>query len=182
MSTYVFTSNSAVQTSANIATDKVRISTTANSILFAVGYANTAGTGTVTCTTNSTTVTGVGTQFTTELNVGWWIGNATGATVGIVQSIANSTSLTLNANASVAISGAGFTMTPYGVPYVDDQLDPSSCPRASGIVPSNSVLNDVFVGQGNVITFTNAESGNCTFSVTELGMPYSDTGTSGYNL
>ncbi len=85
-------------------------------------------------------------------------------------------------NLPTAISAAGFTYTPYGVPYVDDVLDPSNCPRASGIVPGNSVLNDVFVGQGNVITFTNAEGSNCTFSVTELGMPHADTGTSGYTL
>lgn len=182
MSTYVFTSNNAVQTSSNIATDKVRISTTANSILFAVGYPNTAATGTVVAATNTTTVTGTGTAFLTELDVGYWIGNSTGITVGIVSSIANNTSLTLTANANVAIAGAGITYTPYGVPYVDDQLDPSNCPRASGIVPSNIVLNDVFVGQGNVITFTNSESGNCTFSVTELGMPHTNTGTSGYNL
>lgn len=184
MSTYVFTSNSSVQTSNTIATDKVRISTTANSILFAVGYANTSGTGTVVAATNTTTITGTATTFLTELDVGYWIGNATGSTVGIVAQIANNTSLTLTANASVAIAGAGFTYSPYGVPYVDDQLDPSNCPRASGIVPSNTVLNDVFVGQGNVITFTNSEgaSADCIFSVTELGMPHSDTGTSGYNL
>ena len=180
MSTYVFTSNSAVQTTSNIATDKVRIATTANSILFAVGYPNTAGSGTVTSATNTTTVTGVSSAFLTELGKGYWIGNSTGSTVGIVSSMANNTSLTLTANATVAVSGAGFTYSPYGVPYVDDNLDPSNCPTASGIVPANVVLNDVFVGQGNVITFTNAQAGNCIFSVTELGMPHANSGTSGY--
>lgn len=182
MSTYVLESSGTTAVSANIATDKVRIATTANSILFAVGYPNTAATGTATAATNSRTVTGSGTAFLSELNVGWWIGNATGTTVGIVQSIANNTSLTLTANANVAVSGAGITICPYGVPYVDDTLDASNCPRASGIVPANTVLNDVFVGQGNVIAYVNAETGNCIFSVTELGMPHLDTGTSGYNL
>jgi len=182
MSTYVLESSGTVATSANIATDKVRISTTANSILFAVGYPNVTATGTVTTLTNSKTVTGVGTTFLTELDIGWWIGNSTGTTVGIVQSIGNNTSLTLTANAAVALTGGTITISPYGVPYVDDVLDASNCPRASGIVPSNTVLNDVFVGQGNVITYVNVESGNCIFSVTELGMPHADTGTSGYNL
>ena len=68
--------------SANIATDKVRIATTANSILFAVGYPNVSATGTVTTLTNSKTVTGVSTVFLSEVDVGWWIGNATGTTVG----------------------------------------------------------------------------------------------------
>lgn len=182
MSTYVLESSGTVATSANIATDKVRIATTANSILFAVGYPNVTATGTVTTLTNSKTVTGVGTAFLSELNVGWWIGNSTGTTVGVVQSVANNTSITLVANAAIALSGDSITISPYGVPYVDDVLDASNCPRASGIVPANTVLNDVFVGQGNVITYINSETGNCIFSVTELGMPHADTGTSGYNL
>lgn len=181
MSTYVYTSASSTATTTTFATDKVKIATTANSILFATGYPNTAGTGTVVAATNSKTVTGTGTAFLTEVGVGYWIGNATGTTVGIVDSIANNTSFTLVANANVAISGAGITINPFGVPYVDDALDPSSCPTASGIIPSNTVLNSVYVGQGNVITFVNAESGDCTFSVTELGAPYANTGTSGIN-
>jgi hypothetical protein len=180
MSTYIYESNNETQTSTTIATDKVRISTTTNSILFATGFPNTSGTGTVTAATNSATVTGSSTTFTTQLGQGYWIGNSTGITVGIVESIANNTSLTLTTNANVAITTAGFTYSPYGQPYVDDVLDPSNCPRASGIVPSNTVLNTVFVGQGNVITFVNAETSNCIFSVTELGEPHANTGTSGF--
>lgn len=180
MSTYVYESNGTVQTSSNIATDKIRIATTTNSILFATGYPNTSGTGTVTAAVNSTTITGSSTTFLTQLGVGYWIGNATGTTVGIVDSIANNTSLTLVANANVAIAAAGFTYSPYGQPYVDDVLDPSNCPRASGIVPSSTVLNTVYVGQGNVVTFVNAETNNCVFSITELGEPHANTGTSGF--
>jgi hypothetical protein len=181
MSTYIYTSTSSADVSANIATDKIRIATTENPILYAVGYPNVSGTGTVVCATNSDTVTGTSTAFVTELGVGYWIGNATGITVGIVESIANATSLTLTANANVAIAGANFTYSPYGVPYVDDVLDSSNCPRASGIIPSNTVENSIFVGQGNVVAFVNAGDSNATFSITELGMPHADTGTSGYN-
>lgn len=180
MSTYIYESTGTTDTSANIATDKIRIATTENPILYAVGFPNVSGTGTVVCATNSDTITGTSTAFLAELGVGYWIGNATGTTVGIVNSIANATSLTLTANANVAIAGAGFTYSPYGVPYVDDVLDASNCPRASGIIPANTVENSIFVGQGNVVAFVNAGSNNATFSITELGMPHANTGTSGF--
>lgn len=180
MSTYIYESTNSADVSANIATDKIRIATTDNPILYAVGYPNVSGTGTVVAATNSKTVTGTTTAFTTEIGVGYWIGNATGITVGIVDSIANNTSLTLETNANVAIAGAGFTYNPYGVPYVDDVLDASNCPRASGIIPSNTVENSIFVGQGNVVSFVNAGSSNATFSITELGMPHANTGTTGF--
>jgi hypothetical protein len=62
-------------------------------------------------------VTGVGTAFNTQLEVGGWIGNTTGTTVGIVSSIANATSLTLTANAGVALSNVAYTFNNAGVPY-----------------------------------------------------------------
>lgn len=180
MSTYIYESSSTANVSANIATDKIRIATTDNPILYATGFPNVSGTGTVVAATNSKTITGTTTAFTTELGVGYWIGNATGVTVGIVDAIANTTSLTLEANANVAIAGAAFTYSPYGVPYVDDVLDSSNCPRASGIIPANTVENSIYVGQGNVVSFVNAGASNATFSITELGMPHANTGTSGY--
>lgn len=179
MTTYVYnTSNTTVTTSANISTDRIRIATL-EPILYAVGFPNTAGTGNVTTATNTAVVTGSGTSFTTQLDKGYWIGNATGATVGIVSSIANNTSLTLTANASIVIADAAFTYSPYGVPYVDDVLDPSNCPTASGIIPSNTIINTVIVGQGNVVTFL-SEGANSQLSITELGEPHANTGTTGY--
>ena len=179
MTTYVYDiSNSAVTTSDAIATDRVRIATL-DPILYAVGFPNTAGTGNITAATNTITVTGSGTSFTTQLGEGYWIGNATGTTVGIISSIANNTSLTLTANANVAISNAAFTYSPYGVPYVDDVLDPSNCPTASGIIPGNTIINTVIVGQGNVVTFL-SEGANSQLSITELGEPHANTGTTGY--
>jgi hypothetical protein len=179
MTTYVYnTSNSTVTTSDAIATDRVRIATL-DPILYAVGFPNTAGTGNITAATNTTTVTGSGTSFTTQLGKGYWIGNATGTTVGIISSIANNTSLTLTANASVAVSNAEFTYSPYSVPYVDDTLDPSNCPTASGIIPAQTMVNTVIVGQGNVVTFVSVGA-NSQISITELGEPHANTGTTGY--
>lgn len=69
---------------------------------------DTTGTGTVTCTTGSKTVTGVGTAFDTQLKVGSILKDNSGATVGVVAAIASATSLTLEENALVAITGAAF--------------------------------------------------------------------------
>jgi len=178
MTTYVYDSSNTATVSANIETDRVRIATT-DSILYAVGYPNTSGTGNITSSTSSAVVGGTGTSFTTELNSGYWIGNSSGATVGIVSSIANNTSLTLTANANIEINDEAFTYSPYGVPFVDDVLDASNCPTASGIIPGNTIVNTVIVGQGNVVAFVSM-GGNGQVSITELGMPHANTGTTGF--
>lgn len=174
MTSYVYTATGSAQDSANVQTDKVRIATTSSPIHFDTGFPNTTGTGTVTAATNSTTITGIGTVFTTELTVGSWIGNATGITVGIVDSIANNLSLTLTANANVGIAGAAFTYNPYGVPYVTADAN-------SAIIPANTVERSIIVGQGNVVSFVNVSGATAApFSITELGAPHANTGTTGY--
>jgi hypothetical protein len=173
MASYVYTASGSVAASANIATDKVRIATTSSPIHFTTSFPNVALTGTVTCATNSPTVTGSGTAFTTQLTVGSWIGNTSGNTVGIVSSIANNTSLTLTANAAVAISGATARYNPYGVPYTVATAN-------SDIIPSNTVERDILVGQGNIVSFLNVTGTAGAFSITELGMPHANTGTTGF--
>jgi hypothetical protein len=173
MTSYVYTASGSATASANIATDKVRIATTDSAIQYTTSFPNVALTGTVTCATNSKTVTGSGTAFLSQLNIGAWIGNTSGNTVGIVQSIANNTSLTLVANAAVAISGATARYNPYGVPYTVANAN-------STIIPSNTVLNSIIVGQGNVVSFLDIGGGSASeFSITELGAPHLNTGTSG---
>jgi hypothetical protein len=77
-------------------------------------------TGTITTTTNSTTITGVGTKFKYgsvagdglgELTVGAYIYNAAGTQiVGRVLSITSNTVAVLEANAAVALTGTGFSI------------------------------------------------------------------------
>ena len=172
MTSYVYTAGSSATASANIATDKVRIATTGSAIQYTTSFPNVALTGTVTCATNSKVVSGSGTAFLTELNVGAWIGNTAGSTVGIVQSIANNTSLTLTANAAVAISGGTARYNPYGVPYTVADAN-------STIIPANTVLNSIIVGQGNIVSFLNITGSAEEFSITELGAPHPNTGTTG---
>ena len=69
--------------------------------------ANDAGTGTITASTSSTTVTGVGTAFTTELAVGSNLYNSSDVLIGKVASIASNTSLTLSSNSGVAVAAGG---------------------------------------------------------------------------
>lgn len=174
MTSFVYTATGTAAASANITTDKIRISTTSSPVHFTTSFPNVALTGTVTCATNSPTVTGVGTSFTTQLTVGSWLGNTSGNTVGIVSSIANNTSLTLRANAQVAISGAVARYNPYGVPY-------TIATTSSEIIPANNIVNSITVGQGNIVSFLNVTGATAApFSITELGMPHANTGSTGF--
>jgi hypothetical protein len=67
-----------------------------------------AATGTITCTTGSATVTGVGTAFSTEIPVGFILHDNTGAVIGTVLAVTNSTSLTLYETAYVAVTAGTF--------------------------------------------------------------------------
>jgi hypothetical protein len=175
MASYAYTANSATAAaSANIATDKIRIATSNVGIQFTTSFPNVALTGNVTCATNSATVTGAGTSFSTELAVGSWIGNTTGANVGIVAAIANNTSLTLTANSAVAIANTTARYNPYGVPYTIATAN-------SELIPPNTVNNSIIVGQGNIVSYLTTAGANTLFTITELGAPHPNTGTSGYN-
>lgn len=174
MTSYVYTATNTVASSANIATDKIRIATTSSPIHYTTGFPNVAITGTATCVTNSNIVTGVNTVFKTELKKGYWLGDATGNTVGIIASISSNTSLTLNNNAAVAISNAAVTYNPYGVPYA---VATGNCK----IIPSDTIQNSIIVGQGNIVSFINVTGATAApFSITQLGMPHANTGTSGF--
>jgi len=173
MASYVYTASGSANASANIATDKVRIATTSSPIHFTNSFPNVALTGTVTCSTGSAVITGSGTTFVSELNIGAWIGNTAGNTVGIVAAIHNDTSLTLSANAAVGISGATARYNPYGVPYTIATAN-------SEIIPANSTERTIIVGQGNIVSYLNVSGASAApFSITELGMPHANTGTSG---
>ena len=173
MASYAYTANSATAaSSANIATSKISIATSNVGIQFTTSYPNVALTGTVTCATTSAVITGSGTAFLSELNIGAWIGNTTGSNVGIVDSIANNTSCTLTANAAVAITGATARVNPYGVAYTVADAN-------STMIPSNTVDNSIIVGQGNIVSYLTTASANTLFTITELGMPHANTGTTG---
>lgn len=173
MSSYVYTATGTATDSANIETDKVRIATTNSAIQYEAGFPLTLGTANITCDTANLEVIGNGTSFTTELQVGFWIGNATGSTVGIVSTITDNENLTLTAIAEVDVTDAGFSYNPFGVA-------PAIATANSTIIPANTVERSIIVGQGNVVSYLNVVGNAAPFSITELGMPHANTGTSGY--
>jgi len=68
-----------------------------------------AGTGTLTCDTGNTTVTGVGTAFDTELSAGSVLVNEDGELIGFVDSVTDATELELDANALVDVTNGSFS-------------------------------------------------------------------------
>jgi hypothetical protein len=66
------------------------------------------GTGDITTSISSATVTGDSTLFTTEVTVGSTLKTSAGVIIGVVASIASDTSLTLTGNAAVALTDATF--------------------------------------------------------------------------
>jgi len=72
-------------------------------------------TGTISCTTDSKTVTGSGTLFSSSLAAGSILVDSLGAVIGTVGTIASNTSLTLIDNAAVALTASG-----YGISGVTD--------------------------------------------------------------
>jgi hypothetical protein len=78
-------------------------------------------TGTISSVTSSKTVTGVGTRFLSELSIGDRVLMVNGTTsIGIVQSIASDTSLTLVANASSTNTTISFSAR--RIPTLDDAV------------------------------------------------------------
>jgi hypothetical protein len=70
-----------------------------------------SGTGTITAATNTTTVSGSGTSFTSQLQVGSILYTASDVFIGKVASVESNTSFTLAANSAVALTGAVFKYT-----------------------------------------------------------------------
>jgi hypothetical protein len=73
-----------------------------------------AGNGTISASTTSTIVTGVGTAFNTQLSAGSAIQTSDGVDLGFVNTITNATSLTMTANSASNVSGVAYS-------YADDE-------------------------------------------------------------
>lgn len=88
-------------------------------------FADLAGTGTITALTTSNTITGVDTTFTSQVRVGDIIKTSAGAVIGTVSVISTDTSLTLEANAAVAVSSAGYKVD-WGYGYLFSEAPSTS--------------------------------------------------------
>jgi len=108
-----------------------------------------AAAGTITTTTSSTSVTGSGTSFTSAL-VGLALLNNAGTYIGSVASVASATSLTLKANAAVAVTGGAWSSM--------------SSPTVNGLTFNNSV--GVNLNQAITATNLTLTAGKVTGNVT----------------
>jgi hypothetical protein len=109
------------------------------------------GTGTISFSTASTTVTGTGTLFTSELTVGELVrAKTTGAPIGQIASIANDLSLTLVAVPT--ISAIDTTL------YVPDPLSPGAVPGAG---------DNAIISIGHSITFDPASATVTTLTIND---------------
>ena len=147
-------------------------------------------TGTVSTASSSTTVTGVGTKFTTELAAGQFV-KIVGVTEGKIASITSDTVLVLSANASAVV--AGQVMTRQKSLMVDDGKtisifrlpdDPIKTVRdTSGNVDTTYAIRRQFTGtsdgSGNITI--NAGSGETfsTYSLANWSLTYTGGGSVG---
>lgn len=114
-------------------------------------------TGTITSNTGSTTVTGTGTQFTTQLVPGSIIKDGSGTIIGTVQSITNDTGLELMANAAIALTGQPYTMGLYYTVTFNESVQSGSLSGADFTLTVTSsatgTVGSIFPTVGNSSTY-----------------------------
>ena len=111
--------------------------------------------GTITTSSASTTVTGVGTLFTTELANGDRIYTAASALIGTVASRPTNTSLTLTANAASTNSGIPYYSTTATTPGAVDTATVNSPHTVTVASDLNSGPASVTINVGGTVTAPN---------------------------
>lgn len=111
------------------------------------------GTGNITATTSSASVTGSGTSFTTEVVAGQILANSSGTVIGTVFQVNSNTSITLTANASSAISGAAFRIVSTGIttkssPLTNAEIDANFININNAVVAGSNATPDNVAGAG----------------------------------
>lgn len=109
-------------------------------------------TGTITTSTASPTVTGVGTTFTTQLAVGNVLYRADGAAIGTVQSITNNTTLILTGNAASTNSGIPYYRGATATPIAGDTVTVNSPNTVT--VSAAAASTNLTVNSGGTLTQT----------------------------
>ncbi len=121
---------------------------------------NASPSGTITTTTASATVTGVGTLFTTQVVAGNTLYNSAGTLIGTVQTVNGSnTSITLTGNAAVAVTGGTYKVRSSPTLYFENTtLNGESV----GVIRTNIDTADNLLssaGIGKSLTIANAITG-----------------------
>jgi len=138
-------------------TDNLNLVLAANAIStnVAVGFVSSwenTCTGTITTSNTSTSVTGVGTSFTTELQVGSEIRTTTGVLIGIVSSITDNSNLMLVANATSTNAGVAYKVG--GTPTVSDDV---VIPVGLSITRVSTILNYNSLSVSGILTISSGD-------------------------
>ena len=126
----------------------------------------TIGTGNITTTTTSNTVTGIGTTFTTQFKAGSAIANISNVFVGYVSYISNNTSLYLTTNANLNITNQSLHYAPFianAIVYTYYTTGNITANTASQIVTGNSTNFTTQVNYGDSIWIANTVAGPNTY-------------------
>lgn len=125
------------------------------------------GTGTITATTGSTSVTGVGTLFTTQVVAGQVLKNSAGVTIGTVAAggVVSNTSITLTANAAVAVTGAEFKIV--GTPTLSFSNVGGLGTISATIDAADNLLANADIGKTIIISNAHANV-NGTYVITNV--------------
>lgn len=109
------------------------------------------GAGTITANTASAVVTGVGTDFTQAGSIGGaTIYNSAGVQLGVVSSVANTTSLTLTANCTANITAGSFTFAEEDNGYIIRQKG-----KKKFLVARKQTTQDEGIALGGTYMITN---------------------------
>lgn len=127
----------------------------------ASAWPNTVRTGTISTSTSSATVTGVGTLFTTEISVGNIIKTTGNVVIGTVAAVNSNTSLTLMSNALSTNSGIAYNFQGMG-PGDRAQIGAGHTVTVDGnytcdriiFLTAASLNTNVIISETNVLTLT----------------------------
>lgn len=108
-------------------------------------------TGTIDASLSSTSVTGVGTSFATELTVGDVLKTSAGLDIGVVASITNNTALVLRANSLVALDDAASVKANWEYAAQFDAA-PGTSDYAAALSGVNDEMHIIVVDEDGVIT------------------------------
>jgi hypothetical protein len=140
-----------------------------NSTSFITNYNEIPLQGTITTSTGSLTVIGVGTQFVGQLKPGYLLGTNTGTLIGTVASITDNTTLTLTGNAAIALSGSIYKTNADHFLYPGTISASTSSKIVTGLNTTFSVTNGGVVKQiesGDIIRIIDR---NNSTTIIELG-------------
>ena len=110
-----------------------------------------SGTGTITSNTASTTVIGVGTDFTNQLDIGKTI-YVNNVSIGNISTISNSTVLTLTSNSTTNVSSNAFT-------FSSNAFIHQNYATGTGLITANTSSN-IVVGANSIVLGSGVISGN----------------------